>query len=212
MELYLRLRAELPIVRALHAAARSGRVARGEKKGASGDAIDLQEDQGQPRRGNPRSPSPTLTNDFPREPAHWEGIQGVRRIAQEGIGCRDFIPFHMIFRLAMGEYCSSSGTILMTCMHPFVSAMRLKIEKCLLSFEQIVVLKYHGSFSENITRLGRTKVRSCVAHVKESWVQCWNAITSTVLKCTLTQPQARNTTADNENTKEPKSTEYPLRM
>uniref|UniRef100_A0A0E0FNW4 Uncharacterized protein n=1 Tax=Oryza nivara TaxID=4536 RepID=A0A0E0FNW4_ORYNI len=43
--------------------------------------------------------------------------------------------------------------------------------------------------------------RSCVAHVKESWVQCWNAITSTVLKCILTQPQARNTMADNENTK-----------
>uniref|UniRef100_A0A0E0RIA8 Uncharacterized protein n=1 Tax=Oryza rufipogon TaxID=4529 RepID=A0A0E0RIA8_ORYRU len=78
----------------------------------------------------------------------------------------------MIFGLAMGEYCRSgirkrsrsTGTILerddathCTCMHPFVSAMRLKIEKCLLSFEQIVVLKYHGSFSENITRLGRTK-------------------------------------------------------
>uniref|UniRef100_A0A0E0MN77 Uncharacterized protein n=1 Tax=Oryza punctata TaxID=4537 RepID=A0A0E0MN77_ORYPU len=44
-----------------------------------------------------------------------------------------------------------------TSMHPFVSAMRLKIEKCLLSFEQIVAVKYHGSFAENITRLGRTK-------------------------------------------------------
>uniref|UniRef100_A0A0E0BTN9 CHY-type domain-containing protein n=1 Tax=Oryza glumipatula TaxID=40148 RepID=A0A0E0BTN9_9ORYZ len=32
----------------------------------------------------------------PREPAHWEEIQGVRRFAHEGIGCRDFIPFDMI--------------------------------------------------------------------------------------------------------------------
>uniref|UniRef100_A0A0D3HVD0 Uncharacterized protein n=1 Tax=Oryza barthii TaxID=65489 RepID=A0A0D3HVD0_9ORYZ len=39
--------------------------------------------------------------------------------------------------------------------------------------------------------------------MKLAWFrfQCWNAITSTVLKCILTQPQARNTMADNENTK-----------
>jgi hypothetical protein len=66
---------------------------------------------------------------------------------------------HIFDRYFPYALCLSSYPLLQTCMHPFVSAMRLKIEKCLLSFEQIVVLKYHGSFSENITRLGRTKVR-----------------------------------------------------
>jgi hypothetical protein len=60
-----------------------------------------------------------------------------------------------------------------------------------------------GSETAKLLKLAwfRFQVRSCVAHVKESWVQCWNAITSTVLKCILTQPQARNTMEDNENTK-----------